>query len=94
MSKASKRKRDNGVEMVKAIKKQYGEVGQKNHGAVKVKFKEQPRLSFRYVGLTVEKDWPVKLETQQRVHVVGSPKYEAGQVLHFSVIVPKNQFWK
>jgi len=65
----------------------------KKHGAVKYKYKEKPKQSFTYQGLTVEKEWPVRHEELVPLYAVGNPSFTPGSVVHIQANIPHNELW-
>lgn len=75
--------------LVASLYKQFG------YGAVKTQLTDQPKQSFRYTGLTVKREWPIRVECTQKLAPVGGTRVIGpGASLHYSAIVPANQCWR
>jgi len=89
---STRKKSGKRSDLVAAVYKQYG------HGAnsaVKTQLSEQPKQSFRYTGLTVKREWPIRTQVTQKIAPVGATaRIGANSSLHYSLIVPANQFWR
>lgn len=84
-SKKSKKSKD----LTNAVYKQFG------YGAVKTQLSEHPKQSFRYTGLTVKRDWPIRTMVTQKIAPVGATNViTGGSTIHFNTMVPANQFWR
>jgi hypothetical protein len=88
-SSSSKPLKKSKKNLVAAIYKQYG------FGAVKTELTDKPKQAFRYTGLSIKREWPIRVQHTQKIPPVGpSNAIGPNSSLHFSVIIPANQFWR
>lgn len=57
-------------------------------------FKPKDSAAYNYGELEIEKDWPARLVSNVRIPPTGSPAYQPGQSVHFSIVVPSNCYMK